>query len=71
MPAMMLGYDSMCASLTPSEFFHRRFRSIGSLLPIGRHSTFLRSAKTSNRSAAKLRCSYFLSDRRACYSTSR
>jgi hypothetical protein len=36
------------------------FRSIGSLLPIGRHSTFLHSAKTSNRSAAKLTCSFFL-----------
>jgi hypothetical protein len=25
LPAMMLGYYSMSASLTPSEFFHRRF----------------------------------------------
>jgi hypothetical protein len=34
-------------------------RSIGSLLPIGHHLTFLRSAKTTNRSAAKLIC-FFL-----------
>jgi hypothetical protein len=25
LPAMMLGYYSMSASLTPSEFFHRHF----------------------------------------------
>jgi hypothetical protein len=25
LPATMLGYYSMCASSTPSEFFHRRF----------------------------------------------
>jgi hypothetical protein len=38
--------------------FSSSFRSIGSLLPIGRHSTSLRSAKTSNRSAAKSICSF-------------
>jgi hypothetical protein len=34
----------MSASLMPSEFFRRRF-DLGSLLPIGRHSTSLRSAR--------------------------
>jgi hypothetical protein len=40
----MLGYYSMSASLMPSDF-SSSFRSIGSLLPIGRHSTFLRSER--------------------------
>jgi hypothetical protein len=35
----------MSASSMPSEFFSLSFRSIGSLLPIGRHSTSLRSAR--------------------------
>jgi hypothetical protein len=34
-------------------------RSIGSLLPIGYHSTSLRLARLQNRSAAKLICSFF------------
>jgi hypothetical protein len=41
LPATMLGYYSMSASLMPSEIFSSSFRSIGSLLPIGRHSTSL------------------------------
>jgi hypothetical protein len=61
----------MSASSMPSEFFHHRFRSIGSPLPIGRHSTFLRFGKTTNRSAATLICFSFFLDRRACYSTCR
>jgi hypothetical protein len=40
----MLGYYSMSVSLMPSEFFHLHSDLIGSLLPIGRHSTSLRSA---------------------------
>jgi hypothetical protein len=59
------------ASLMPSEIFSSSFRSIGSLLPIGRHSTSLQFGKTSNRSAAKLTCSFFFLDRRAYYSTCR
>jgi hypothetical protein len=38
--------------------FSSSFRSIGSLLPIGRHSTTLWFGKTSNRPAAKLICSF-------------
>jgi hypothetical protein len=45
LPAMMLGYYYMSTTLMPSEFFSSSFRSIGSLLPIGRHSTSLRSAR--------------------------
>jgi hypothetical protein len=45
LPATMLGHYSMSASLMPSKFFSSLFRSIGSQLPIGRHSTSLRSAK--------------------------
>jgi hypothetical protein len=59
LPAMMLGYYSMSASLMPSEIFSSSFRSIGSLLLIGRQSTSLRFGKTSNRSAAKLICFSF------------
>jgi hypothetical protein len=57
LPATMLGYYSMSASLTPSNF-SSLFRSIGSLLPIGRHLTSLRFGKTSNRSAAKSICPF-------------
>jgi hypothetical protein len=35
----------MSASSMPSEFFSSLFRSTGSLLPIGRHSTSFRSAR--------------------------
>jgi hypothetical protein len=56
----------MRASSMPSNFFHS---SIGSQLPIGRHSTSLRSVRLQNRSTAKLICSFL--DRRACYSTYR
>jgi hypothetical protein len=49
-----------CISM-PYAIFSSSFRSIGSLFPIGRHLTFLRSAKTLHRSAAKLICS-FLTD---------
>jgi hypothetical protein len=59
LPATMLGYYSTSASLMPSKIFSSSFRSIGSLLPIGRHLTSLRLAKTSNRSATKLICSFF------------
>jgi hypothetical protein len=45
LPATMLGYYSMSASLMPSEIVSSSFQSIGSLLPIGRHSTSLRSAR--------------------------
>jgi hypothetical protein len=41
----MHGYYSMSASLMPSKNFSSSFRSIGSLLLIGRHSTSLRSAR--------------------------
>jgi hypothetical protein len=58
LPTTMLGYYSMSASLTPSEFFSSLFRSIGSLPPIGHHSTSLRSAQTTKRSAVKLICSF-------------
>jgi hypothetical protein len=44
LPATMLGYYSMSAYSMPSDFFSS-FRSIGSLLPIGRHLTLLRSAR--------------------------
>jgi hypothetical protein len=47
-------YYSMSASLMPSEMFSSSFRYIRSLLPIGCHSTSPCSAKTTNRSAAKL-----------------
>jgi hypothetical protein len=50
----------MSASSMPSEFFSSSFRSIGSLLPTAHHSTSLRFSKTSNRSAAKLICFFFL-----------
>jgi hypothetical protein len=43
LPTTMLGYYSKSASLIPSEIFSSSFWSIGSLLPIGRHSTSLRS----------------------------
>jgi hypothetical protein len=43
----------MSASSIPSEFFSSSFRSIGSMLPIGRHSTSS-FGKTTNRSAAQL-----------------
>jgi hypothetical protein len=45
LPTTMLGYYSLSASLIPSEIFSSSFWSIGSLLPIGRHSTSLRSAR--------------------------
>jgi hypothetical protein len=45
LPVTMLGYYTISASLMPSEFFSLSFRSIGSLLPIGRHSTLLHSAR--------------------------
>jgi hypothetical protein len=45
LPAMMLRYYSMSASSMPSEIFSLSFRSIGSLLPIGRHSTSFHSAR--------------------------
>jgi hypothetical protein len=48
----------LSASSMPSEFFHRRFDLIGSLLPIGRHSTSLHSSRL-HRSAVKLICSFF------------
>jgi hypothetical protein len=45
LPATMLGYYFMSASLMPSEIFSLSFQSIGSLLPIGRHSTSLCSTR--------------------------
>jgi hypothetical protein len=66
--ARILLYECILDALL--KFFSPSFRSIGSLLPIGRHSTSLRSGKTSNRSAAKLALFSFL-DRHACYSTCR
>jgi hypothetical protein len=69
LPATMLGYYSVSASLMPYEIFSSSFRSIGGLLPIGRYSTSLRSARQQNRAAAKLICSFL--DRRARYSTCR
>jgi hypothetical protein len=66
--ARILLYECVLDAL---QIFSSSFRSIGSLLPIDRRSTSLRSAKTSNRSAAKLICSFFLLGRRACYLTCR
>jgi hypothetical protein len=51
----MLGYYSISVSLTPSNFFFV-FRSI----PIGRHSTSLRSATLQRRWTAKLIFFFFL-----------
>jgi hypothetical protein len=67
LPAMMLGYYSMSASLMPSKFFivvsiYWKSASYRSSLDLSSFS------KTTNRSAAKLICSSFL-DRRAHYST--
>jgi hypothetical protein len=45
LPTTMLGYYTTIASLMPSEIFSPSFQSIGSFLPIGRHSTYLRSAR--------------------------
>jgi hypothetical protein len=45
LPATMLRYYSTSESLMPSEIFSSSFRSIGSLLPQGRHSTSLQSAR--------------------------
>jgi hypothetical protein len=58
-PISEIRFVSMSAFLMPSKIFSSSFRSIGSLLPIGRHLTSLRFDKTSNRSAAKLTCSFF------------
>jgi hypothetical protein len=58
LPAMMLGYYWWAHLRCPLNFLSL-FRSIGSLLHIGRQSTSLRSANTSNRSAAKSIC-FFL-----------
>jgi hypothetical protein len=69
LPATMLGYYSMSASLILSEFFI--------VVSIYWKSTSYRSSldlssfgKTTNMLAAKLTCCFFL-DRRACYSTCR
>jgi hypothetical protein len=51
--------------------FLSSFRSIVSPLPIGRHSTLLRSTKTKTGQLLKLICSFPFLDRRACYSTCR
>jgi hypothetical protein len=59
LPATMLGYYSMSASLMPSEFFHRRI----DLLEVSsyRSSLDLSSfSKITNRLAAKLTCSFFI-----------
>jgi hypothetical protein len=64
--AWILLYECIFDAL---RIFSSSFRSIGSLLPIDRHSTSLRFAKTSNRSAAKLIWSFL--DRCARYSTRR
>jgi hypothetical protein len=71
-------HDNQCSSwagldlyecvLDALGIFSSSFRSIESLLPIGRHLTSLRSAKTTNRSAAKLIRSFLL-DWRAHHST--
>jgi hypothetical protein len=45
MPATLLRYYSMSASVMASEMFSSSIQSIGSLLPIGRHSTSLQSAR--------------------------
>jgi hypothetical protein len=45
MPATLLRYYSMSASVMASEMFPSSIQSIGSLLPIGRHSTSLQSAR--------------------------
>jgi hypothetical protein len=71
LPTTMLGYYSMSASLMPFEIFLSLFRSIVSPLPIGRHSTLLRSTKTKTGQLLKLICSFPFLDRRACYSTCR
>jgi hypothetical protein len=58
LPATMLGYYSMSASSTPSEFSHRRF----DLLEACFLQVILDLAsinRTTNRSAAKLTCSFF------------
>jgi hypothetical protein len=55
----------MSASSMPSEFFSSSFRSIGSLLPIGRHSTSLQSARLQTGRLKANLFFYFL-DRRAC-----
>jgi hypothetical protein len=52
----------MSASTMPSEKFSSSFRSIGSQLLIGRHSTSLQFDKITNRSAAKLICPFFFFD---------
>jgi hypothetical protein len=41
----MLGYYFTSASLMPSKMFSSSFQSIGSLLPLGHHSTSLQSAR--------------------------
>jgi hypothetical protein len=51
--------------------FSSSFRSIGSFLPIGRHSTSLHSARLQTGRLLKLTCSFSFLDRRACYSTCR
>jgi hypothetical protein len=52
--------------------FSSSFRSIGSLLPIGRHSTSLRSARIqTGRLLSWTHSFFFLLDLRACYSTCR
>jgi hypothetical protein len=59
LPAMMLGYYSMSASLMPSKIFSSSFRSIWK--PASYRSSLDLSSigKTTNRSAAKLTCSFF------------
>jgi hypothetical protein len=54
--AQILLYECILDAL---QIFSSSFRPIGSPLPIGRHSTSLHSAKISNRSAARLTCSFF------------
>jgi hypothetical protein len=59
---MMLGYYSMSASLMPSKIFSSSFRSIWK--PASYRSSLDLSSigKTTNRSAAKLTCSFFWTD---------
>jgi hypothetical protein len=66
----MLRYYYMSVSLMPSKFFI----VISIYWKPASHSSSLDLSsvcKTTNRSAAKLTCSFFLLDRRACYSTCR
>jgi hypothetical protein len=58
LPAMMLKYYSRVHLRCPLKFFLSSFRSIGSLLPIGRHSTS-NSARLQTGRLLKLNCSFF------------